>query len=131
MAHVDPPAELAEWMETLAQSNIRSLSTGLLLDLLAIETDPIRYSDIAHDITALAEDLLSAGAYADAKTLVEALANRAGERDATGADRYRAALNLLGGSSAMREAAATIGTDRKSTRLNSSHIQKSRMPSSA
>ena len=35
------------------------------------------------------------------------------------------AINAMGGSS------STAGTDRKSTRLNSSHVSESRMPSSA
>ena len=41
-------------------------------------------------------------------------------------------LPLIAGASAgVATAAAMLGLDRKSTRLNSSHIQKSRMPSSA
>ena len=35
------------------------------------------------------------------------------------------------GSDILKKAVAAVGKDRKSTRLNSSHIQKSRMPSSA
>ena len=43
-----------------------------------------------------------------------------------------APLPLLPDGSAPEHAASEVGTiDRKSTRLNSSHIQKSRMPSSA
>ena len=54
--------------------------------------------------------------------------------DAAGADRATggAITRLLANSLFAGKAAETaILTDRKSTRLNSSHIQKSRMPSSA
>ena len=43
---------------------------------------------------------------------------------------YQAGIAALGTAVTMAERAISIG-DRKSTRLNSSHIQKSRMPSSA
>ena len=46
-----------------------------------------------------------------------------------GASGYLAVLSLF--SLATKEMSSTALIDRKSTRLNSSHIQKSRMPSSA
>ena len=45
------------------------------------------------------------------------------------ADKFGAARALLGGT--LLYALGIVFIDRKSTRLNSSHIQKSRMPSSA
>ena len=48
-------------------------------------------------------------------------------------ERPDALLPTMGGQTALNAALklADLGVDRKSTRLNSSHIQKSRMPSSA
>jgi putative nucleotidyltransferase with HDIG domain len=79
----DLPSELPAWMKTLGPDSVRTLSVGLLLDLLALEKDPERASDIARDMEALAEDLRLAGAGGDAKTVTEALTKRAGKPGAT------------------------------------------------
>ena len=62
------------------------------------------------------------------------------ERDLEAADLYRLAVDVVALARGSRcqvivndrlDVALASGADRKSTRLNSSHIQKSRMPSSA
>ena len=109
LAAVELPPELKEWMLTLGQDNVRSLSVQLLIDLLAIERDAARAASIADDMEALAEDLLMAGAYGDAKMVARALTIRAGEPRAIGRDACRQALDRLGESLAMRETTALIG----------------------
>jgi hypothetical protein len=109
LASVDLPPELTEWMDTLGQENVRSLSVALLIDLLTIETDAARAADIAQDMEALAEDLLLAGAYADAIVVTSALSTRAAQPGAVGRDGCRLALDRLGESSAMRETLVLIG----------------------
>jgi hypothetical protein len=52
LAGGDLPPELAAWVDTLGQDNVRSLSVSLLIDLLTIETEPARAEEIAHDMTA-------------------------------------------------------------------------------
>ncbi|HEX4347859.1 MAG TPA: HEAT repeat domain-containing protein [Vicinamibacterales bacterium] len=103
------PPELSAWMETLGQENVRSLSVSLLIDLLALEADASRASGIAEDMEALTGDLLLAGAYADAFTVIDALATRAAQAGAIGRDGCRGALDRLGESLAMRETVSLLG----------------------
>jgi len=102
------PPELAEMVETLGQDNVRSLSVMLLIDLLTIETEAPRAEEIAHDMAALAEDLLMSGAYADARAVTDALGTRAASTK-IGRDACRLALDRLGESIAMRETALLLG----------------------
>ena len=52
--------------------------------------------------------------------------------EALGKDEEQEGIGLVGASGhQLFQQLARVGIDRKSTRLNSSHIQKSRMPSSA
>src|SRR5260370_31636538 len=67
MAGGDLPPELSEWMETLGQESVRTLSVTLLIDLLRLERDPQRAAGIAHDMEMLAEGLLMSGAYGHAR----------------------------------------------------------------
>ena len=94
--------------ETLGQDNVRSLSVMLLIDLLTIETEAPRAEEIAHDMAALAEDLLMSGAYADARAVTGALGARAASTK-IGRDACRLALDRLGESIAMRETALLLG----------------------
>jgi HEAT repeat protein len=103
------PPEITEWLQTLGQDNVRTLSVMLLIDLLTIEREPSRAEEIAADMEALAEDLLMAGAYADARTVARALVTRAAETHAIGRDACRLALDRLGESPAMRETASLAG----------------------
>ena len=105
----DLPPDLAEWIDTLGQDNVRSLSVLLLTDLLAIERDPGRADEIAHDMAALAEDLLLSGAYEDTRLVTDALGERARTVGAIGRDACRQALDRLGGSSTMLETAQLLG----------------------
>ena len=109
MAVVDLPGELPEWMDSLGQASVRSLSVTMLIDLFTIEVDDARASDIATDMEALTEDLLMSGAYDDALTVTKALHSRAISVNGIGRDGCRQALDRLGESMAMRETAALIG----------------------
>jgi HEAT repeat protein len=109
MAAIDLPPELAEWIDTLGQENVRTLSVRLLIDLLTLERDARRAADITQDLAALAEDLLMSGSYDDAVSVTTALSTRAGAPDAIGRDACRLALDRLGESLALRETAALIG----------------------
>jgi hypothetical protein len=109
MAVSDLPPELPEWMTSLGQDNVRTLSVRMLIDLLSIETDAARAPDIARDMAALAEDLLMAGAYADTRAVTQALSDRAADPRGIGRDACRQALDALGESLAMSETAALIG----------------------
>jgi HEAT repeat protein len=109
MATIDLPPELAEWIDTLGQENVRTLSVTLLIDLLTLERDARRAVDLTQDLAALAEDLLMSGSYDDAVSVTTALSTRAGAPDAIGRDASRLALDRLGESLALRETAALLG----------------------
>jgi hypothetical protein len=119
MAALELPPDLPDWMETLGQDSVRTLSVTLLMDLLTLERDPQRAADIAGDMEALAEDLLMSGAYDDARTVTRALAERGGARSALGHDACRQALDRLGESSAMRVAARRFSFRRVESQLAS------------
>ena len=102
------PPELPDWLTTLGQDNVRSLSVSLLIDLLAIEQDAARASEIADDMTALTEDLLLSGAYADALSVTSAMARRANS-SLLGRDACRVALDRLGESIALVETVSLLG----------------------
>ena len=109
MAAVDLPPELDEWMETLGQDSVRTLSATLLIDLLTLERDPQRAADIAVDMEVLAEDLLMSGAYDDARTVSKSLADRARAKSALGHEACGRALERLGASPAMVDTAGLLG----------------------
>jgi HEAT repeat protein len=109
LAVTDLPPDLPEWIDSLGQENVRSLSVMLLIDLLTIEQDPARAAEISHDMAALAEDLLLSGAYEDARVVTRALGVRAGAPAAIGHEACRQALDQLGGSSAMLETGLLVG----------------------
>jgi hypothetical protein len=103
------PPDLPVWMESLGQASVRVLSATMLIDLFNLEQDPVRASDLAPDLSALAEDLLMAGAYDEAVMVTRVLQARAGAPQAIGREACRQALDQLGESLAMRESLALIG----------------------
>jgi len=109
MAAKDLPPELQEWLTSLGQDNVRALSVQMLIDLLAIEVDAKRATEIAEDMEALAEDLLMSGAYEDAGAVINGLAARAAANNAIGRDACRQALDRLGESLALLETVSLAG----------------------
>jgi hypothetical protein len=103
------PPDVPEWMDSVGQENVRALSVTLLIDLLTLERDAVRADSIVVDMEGLTEDLLLSGAYDDASRVTQALATRASAPGEVGSDACRLALDRLGESFAMREAAALVG----------------------
>ena len=106
LAARDLPEELPEWIETLGQDNVRSLSVMLITDLLRIEEDAARAAEIARDKVALLDDLLMAGDFDNASLVLREL--RQATTRAVAAAEARAALTTAGASSALREAVALV-----------------------
>jgi HEAT repeat protein len=71
------PDDLRDLIGTLEQDNVRRLSIVLLIDLLNLERDASRATDIARDLAALCEDLLLAGDYDGAVMVTRSLADHA------------------------------------------------------
>ena len=101
------PPELAEWVDTLGQDNVRSLSVQLVTDLLRIEEDAERAADMTRDMTALLEDLFLAGDFDNAVLVLRELKAASGRKLAAAA--ARAALASAGESVGLRDAATMLG----------------------
>ena len=106
LAGRDLPPELPEWVETLGQDNVRTLSVMLITDLLRIEDNADRSADIMRDMTALLEDLFLAGDFANAATVLREMRQVSGHKVAPSA--ARAALAATGESAGLRDAAALL-----------------------
>lgn len=75
----DPPERVAAWLATVHDSALRALDVQLLLDLLAVETDPMRWRDLTETVAAQVEGLSRVGHFEPAVRLVSALVEAAGE----------------------------------------------------
>ena len=67
----DSPERIAAWLATVDDGPLRSLDHQLLLDLLVIETDALRWRDIAQTVAAHADGLVRAGGFDHAWQLIE------------------------------------------------------------
>ena len=105
----DMADELPKWEASLGQQNVRRLSVVLIIDLLKLEHDAVRAAEVAGDMTALAEDLLMAGDYADTRDVAGALRESANSATFVMPGACREALSRLATSAAMYEAVAAIG----------------------
>ncbi len=109
LAFRELPPEWSEWVDTLKQDNVRTLSVLLITDLLRIEENAERAAEIASDMVALAEDLLLSGAFNDLLVVAQSLRDGADRKDAVAPAACRAAMTSIGETLAMREAAAVLG----------------------
>ena len=106
LASRDLPPELSEWIETLGQDNVRSLSVMLIADLLRLEENPDRAAEIVRDMAALIDDLFLAGDFPNALLVLQEL-QAASDRKATAAP-ARATLASAGEFSGLRDAASLL-----------------------
>jgi HEAT repeat protein len=107
LAARDLPPELPEWVDSLGQDNVHSLSVLLVVDLLRIEDNPDRSADIARDMTGLLEDLFLAGDFENAILVLRELKQASARKVAPAA--ARAVLGSAGESAGLRDAAAMLG----------------------
>jgi hypothetical protein len=73
----DPPERIAGWLATVNDASLRQLDHQLLKDLLAIETDPMRWRDVAEAVGGHADDLVRVGFFDQAWQLAEAIVDQA------------------------------------------------------
>ena len=103
----DPPERVTAWLTTVSDGALRGLDHHLLLDLLVIEADPLRWRDISQTVVSHADDLVRVGYFDQAWLLAEAVVDQA----AVSADRQphgRAALEHLGRGSMMKHVTAYL-----------------------
>jgi hypothetical protein len=106
LASRELPAELPEWVESLGQDNVRALSVMLITDLLRIEENPERATEIARDMIALVDDLLMAGDFDHALSVLRELKQASAGKVAPA--EARAAIASAGESAGLREAASLM-----------------------
>jgi hypothetical protein len=72
----DPPERVAGWLATVNDASLRQLDHQLLKDLLAIETEPLRWRDVAEAVGGHADDLVRVGFFDQAWQLAEAIVDQ-------------------------------------------------------
>ena len=80
----DPPDRINAWLATVAISEVRALDLTLLLDLLRIEQDAVRWRDLMRPIVAQIEDQLLVGDFEAAQQLATVLATETGPSGTSG-----------------------------------------------
>jgi HEAT repeat protein len=103
------PADLAPLVETLGQENVRRLSVILLIDLLKLERDSARAPELARDVAGMVDDLLLAGDYASALSVVGALRDCAADSKAVTSQPSRLALDGVVTTAPFHETAVLLG----------------------
>ena len=103
------PADLAPLLDTLGQDNVRRLSVILLIDLLKLERDASRAPELARDVAAMVDDLLLAGDYDSALSVVSALQAQAADTRTVTSQPSRIALDGVVTTAAFHETAELLG----------------------
>ena len=108
MAARDLPPEMGEWVATLGHENVRQLSGQLLIDLLDLETDTSRATELAADMSTFAQEVLLAGAYDEADRMIVALKNAAAGPKAIAPEATTDAIERVARSQPLTEALAML-----------------------
>ena len=103
----DPPDRIAAWLSTVNDSALRGLDHQLLLDLLAIENNPLRWRDVAETVVAHADDLVRVGYFDQAWELAERVIERS-ERVPELQEHATRALEQFGRGSMMKHVATHL-----------------------
>jgi len=103
----DPPERVAAWVGSVSDAALHSLDDRLLLDLLVIEQDPLRWRDMAQTVIGHADDLIRVGHFERAWQLADSILGE-GERVPERNPHARAALEQLGRGSMIRHVAAHL-----------------------
>ena len=105
----DPPERVAAWLGTVSDAALRNLDHDLLTDLLRIESDPLRWRDVADTVLAHADDLIRVGYVEQALALIQRLTDEAA-RDSARQTHATAALERLGRGSLLKHMPAYLRT---------------------
>jgi hypothetical protein len=92
----DPPERITAWLGSVATTELRKLDLALVLDLLRIEEDDVRWSSLMRPVASLLEDLLLIGDSEAAEELVRTLGREAAKLNSEGqSDRRRTARQAV------------------------------------
>ena len=104
----DPPERMSGWLGTVSDTSLRTLDHQLLIDLLTIEEDPLRWRDVAQTVVAHADDLVRVGHFEQAWLLAETVADQCRRRAPTGNRTRNRRSNDSARGSMMKHAAAHL-----------------------
>lgn len=105
----DPPERIAGWLATVSDSALRSLDQHLLLDLLKIENDLSRWSDVADTVVKHADDLVRVGHFSQAWQLADVIVDE-GARNPLRQPHAATALETFGRGSLLKHVAPYLRT---------------------
>ena len=103
----DPPERIAGWLGTVSDAALHALDYQLLLDLLVIEKDPLRWRDMAQTVIRHADELIRVGHFDRAWQLADGVREQGAQVEER-APHARAALEQLGRGSMMKHVAAHL-----------------------
>ena len=105
----DPPERIAAWLSTVGDAALRALDSALLMDLLVIEPDPLRWRDMAETAVGHADDLVRVGYFDQAWALIDALIEQGRKEDAR-QPHAATALERFGAGGMLKHVAAHLRT---------------------
>jgi HEAT repeat protein len=106
--HDDPPERMAAWVGTVSDAAIRDLDLQLLTDLLAVETDPARWRDVAEAVVMHVDDLARVGQLDPAWRLAELVASEWSRRDTSKAVQAAPVVERLARGALFRQSAREL-----------------------
>jgi len=99
----DPPERVSAWLGTIATTSLRTLDLTLVLDLLRIEEDDGRWSELMKPVVTLLEDLLLVGDFDASNQLIAVLVHEANGQGTTARRQHAmTAIDVLIAGSMMR-----------------------------
>ncbi len=108
----DPPERIGVWLGTIATTALRALDLTLVLDLLSIEPDDVKWGDLMKPVIGLLEDLLLVGDFDAAIEVVSVLVREVSAESPSSVRRQHAmtAIDLLIAGSMMRHVTTHLAT---------------------
>jgi hypothetical protein len=104
----DPDDRVAAWLATVGDAALRALDRELLVDLLTIEADPLRWRDMAATVVNHVDDLVRVGHFDQAWDLLGAVVTHGGSAERQ--PHAAAALARFGQSAMMKHVSAHLRT---------------------
>jgi hypothetical protein len=106
----DPPERIAAWLGTVSTTSLGALDVTLLLDLLRIDHDAVRWGTLMTPVVRLLDDLLLVGDFDAALQLVTVLATEAGNEASDRRPHAMDAIDILIDSATVRHITAHFAT---------------------
>lgn len=104
----DPPDRVGAWVSSVSDAAIRELDMHLLTDLLAVETEPKRWRDVADAVVTHIDDLARVGQLEPAWRLAELVASEWSRRNTSKATEAAPVVERLARGALFRQSAKEL-----------------------